>query len=203
MVEYELIDKLRAGLANRIRRTKEDAFGSVLTPKLPIVAFGVPGEGQYVWAALVPMALAVGLMLSAHTRVDEQRATMHASASRATLRPLPLRITMDDLQQELDLQPATSAAAPVRRKRPVRTVKLARAFKLQPQPLLFYIEQPILMQPAIVETAFLTDVSFDDSEALSLVTADPVFAPPPRKRMSFRRFLAALAMPFRMLAGTS
>ena len=80
LVEYELIDKLRAGLANRIRRTKEDAFGSVLTPKLPIVAFGVPGEGQYVWAALVPMALAVGLMLSAHTRVDEQRATMHASA---------------------------------------------------------------------------------------------------------------------------
>lgn len=202
-MEYEQIDKLRAGLANRIRRTNESITGPLLTPKPPIVSSATQGEGQYVWAALVPMALAVGLMLSANTPPDQQRTTMQARVSHATQRPSPMPFTLDDLQLELDAQPATSVAAPIRRRRPVRQVKLARAFVLTPQPLLFSIEQPILMQPAIVETAFLNDISFDDSEALSLVTADPILSPPPKKRMGFRRFFAALAMPFRMLAGVS
>jgi len=166
--------------------------------------------GHYAWALLVPLTLAVVLLSNtgdslksvntiaqtAFTQTRESLSSRGLIARHSSRDPY-----IDDGSFDFSQAPESSEVIPVRRpvhKRPIRRAVIARTFVVPEHPSITFLPPPILTLSAVdPEPMVFTDVSLEDSEALTLVAADFSVAPPPRRPALFRRFLSVLASTFK------
>jgi hypothetical protein len=192
LVEYDRLDRARKGIVNRKPPVRKavPAVAAVVPPE-PVVS-----TWRYAWAAIIPVTMAVGLLLQANTPTERPQPIAQMEAMQPAE---PLR-GMSNLPEE----PKETVEAPRvsitrflnfdrRQRAPVARPFVMRArFETSRVSL-----TPVLLPASELKAPLRNSNELQELAALSLVTSEPSLAPPPRKKTGLKRFMSALAAPFR------
>jgi hypothetical protein len=213
LVEYDQLDRVRAAVTTPSNgRDNVDVTALIPAARATIVINRPQARLRYAWAALLPIAIAVGLAWTVSGREEASkllaqlrtRPAVEPSQS-SSLVPRPeTPVSQPTPRLETGVASLTTEPPKPRANRRTRTTEDADSIQQEPaetRVARFYVVsarsnagQPVLLQP--VEAPAVKSESLHSSAALSLVMREPSLAPPPQRR-GLKRVFSVLAAPFR------
>ena len=207
LVEYDHLDRTRSTVPTSSDNRETEVTGLIPAANATIVINGPKPRLRYAWAALLPIATAIGLIWNVSGRAEKSQLWANiptapvvdqSQFARPVPPALPLAVTPQQTVKADAEVPRTwvpirrqlenDATQPTAHKTPVARFYVVSAKSSASQPLLL---QPVEVHPPAVQTAAL-----HSSAALTLVARTPSIAPPPQPR-GIKKVFSVLAAPFR------
>jgi hypothetical protein len=212
LVVYDELDQARAVSTKRDTDIESPVTALIPAAQATINVGPQKSSWRYEWAALIPIALAAGLMWTTRMPVDTAhavRARIATAMERQPVVSLPVQTEAGDendsvntpavdSSSEAEIAEASAERVERRDSNPqLRETKIAKVFIFAAQPRPRHATDPVLLQPIDpVHVAFRTD-TVQKSAALTLLTRESYLAPPPQRPAGLKKVFSVIAAPFR------